>query len=74
VFRDEHLDSLVGTPLYVAPEIIEQKKYGKECDCWSLGVITYLLLCGHEPFVSSNVKEVYQKIINVIYNFNDKPW
>lgn len=59
VFREEHLDSQVGTPLYVAPEIIEHKKYGKECDCWSLGIIAYLLLSGREPFQSMNVKEVY---------------
>lgn len=43
------LASLVGTSYYVAPEVIA-RSYGKECDCWSLGVIMYVILSGHLPF------------------------
>lgn len=38
--------SFVGTPLYVAPEVVENTAYGLGVDMWSLGVILYIMLSG----------------------------
>lgn len=60
-FKFYELTSNVGTPYYVAPEVI-RGSYGKECDLWSLGVITYCLLAGEPPFFADNLSELYNLI------------
>jgi len=53
--------SVVGTPYYVAPEVLTQS-YDHRCDIWSVGVILYILLIGYPPFNGTNSKQVIQKI------------
>ena len=47
---DEGLDLVLGSPIYMAPEIIQKEKYNDKVDIWSIGVITYMLLTGRNPF------------------------
>lgn len=54
-----------GTLSYVAPEILLDEPYGKEVDLWSLGIITYLILCGTLPFDHKySEEEIAKKTVN----------
>eukprot|EP00455_Lapot_gusevi_P033797 TRINITY_DN3706_c0_g1_i1.p1 TRINITY_DN3706_c0_g1~~TRINITY_DN3706_c0_g1_i1.p1 ORF type:complete len:362 (+),score=105.31 TRINITY_DN3706_c0_g1_i1:64-1149(+) len=63
-----------GTPGYVAPEILKDEPYGPEVDCWSLGVILYVLLCGFPPFYNENQAQLYQDIKSGEFSFPDPYW
>lgn len=52
----------VGTPYYVSPEVLKGS-YNKQCDVWSIGVISYILLTGCPPFQGENLSEVYNEIL-----------
>lgn len=66
------LHSMKGTPLYIAPEIIDSKPYGHKIDIWSLGIIIYELFTGFTPFMADNFKNLAPKIIHdkVVYPAN----
>ncbi|CAG9335437.1 unnamed protein product [Blepharisma stoltei] len=67
----EVMHSLDGTPYYLAPEVIEGN-YSKEVDCWSLGVILYIMLSGVPPFNGRNNEEVLMNVFNGNYSFRPK--
>ncbi|KAF0930341.1 hypothetical protein E2562_032185 [Oryza meyeriana var. granulata] len=56
--------STVGTPDYIAPEVLLKKGYGMECDWWSLGAIMYEMLVGYPPFYSDEPMTTCRKIVN----------
>ncbi|CAL5207046.1 unnamed protein product [Lathyrus oleraceus] len=56
--------STVGTPDYIAPEVLLKKGYAMECDWWSLGAIMYEMLVGYPPFYSDDPMTTCRKIVN----------
>ncbi|OBS78452.1 hypothetical protein A6R68_19166 [Neotoma lepida] len=68
------LGTACGTPGYVAPELLEQKPYGKAVDVWALGVISYILLCGYPPFYDESDPELFSQILRASYEFDSPFW
>mmetsp|Transcript_41962 Transcript_41962/g.88092 ORF Transcript_41962/g.88092 Transcript_41962/m.88092 type:complete len:415 (+) Transcript_41962:304-1548(+) len=67
------MTTLVGTPYYIAPEVL-RKKYDKSCDLWSVGVVAYILLCGYPPFNGANNDETHRSVLRGQYNFPFEDW
>eukprot|EP00585_Thalassiosira_rotula_P004822 CAMPEP_0196143164 /NCGR_PEP_ID=MMETSP0910-20130528/12763_1 /TAXON_ID=49265 /ORGANISM="Thalassiosira rotula, Strain GSO102" /LENGTH=383 /DNA_ID=CAMNT_0041404575 /DNA_START=13 /DNA_END=1164 /DNA_ORIENTATION=+ len=70
---DPPMTSFVGTPYYVAPEVLQQK-YDSSCDVWSIGVITYIMLCGYPPFNAPDNRELYDSVRRARLNFPSSEW
>lgn len=70
---DERLNDIVGSAYYVAPEVLH-RSYGVEADIWSVGVITYILLCGSRPFWSRTESGIFRSVLRADPNFSDSPW
>ena len=74
IYDTEHkMDAKVGTPFYMAPEMIK-KQYTEKCDIWSCGVILYYLLSGTQPFFARNERDVFKKIQNGTYALTGIRW
>ena len=69
----EGMTETLGSPLYMAPEIIKKIRYDMKVDIWSLGVIIYTLIIGKPPFETTNVKSTYDKIRKNSYHFPEHP-
>ena len=63
-----------GTPAYVAPEVLEGKGYDLKVDCWSLGVIIYVMLCGFPPFYDEENEKMFELIKKCQYDFPSPFW
>lgn len=60
--EDRHR-TLCGTDIYMAPEMLARRSYGKPVDYWSLGVLIYEMLAGVPPFAHREIKELHRKIL-----------
>ena len=72
--KETGLDLVLGTPLYMAPELVKQQKYTEKVDIWALGVITYQLLCGTTPFDGKNIEHINQNILKKKLTFSERHW
>ncbi|KAJ0232204.1 Calcium-dependent protein kinase 9 [Hirschfeldia incana] len=68
VYRD-----IVGSAYYVAPEVL-RRRYGKEVDIWSAGIILYILLSGVPPFWAETEKGIFDAILEGHIDFESQPW
>ncbi len=67
------METRIGTPYYMAPEVLDGA-YTEACDMWSLGVITYCLLCGYPPFNAESDAQLFIKIKKCDYEFYMPEW
>ena len=63
--KDKSMNLVLGTPLYMSPELIRRQQYNEKVDVWSLGVIVYQLLCGMTPFDAPSLKRIQENICNL---------
>ena len=67
------MQTMCGTPSYLAPEVLSQGSYGVSCDVWSMGVILFILLSGRHPFDESS-NGVLERIKRADFSMDDRVW
>jgi calcium/calmodulin-dependent protein kinase I len=72
--KDEVLTTMAGSFGYAAPEVMLKKGHGKPVDMWSLGIITYTLLCGYPPFRSENLQDLIDECSACRVVFHERYW
>ena len=68
ITEEQVLSEVAGTPYYIAPEMLEGN-YNKLADCWSLGVMMYVMLAGTPPFNGNDNNEIMMAVYNGSYTF-----
>lgn len=71
---DELMSTPVGTPKFVAPEVLMCNPYGKEIDLFACGGVMYWLLCGYSPFDHPDIDTLIEKIKRTEFEFPDADW
>jgi serine/threonine protein kinase len=61
---DKTTATMIGSPLYMAPELIQGAKATMQSDIYSLGMVMYMLLAGRAPFEASNAASLAYQIVN----------
>jgi calcium-dependent protein kinase len=71
--KDAKMSTVIGTPYYVAPEVLEGS-YDEKCDVWGVGVIMFVLLSGTPPFNGKNDDEIMKNVRKGKYEFKHDKW
>lgn len=72
--KDEVLTTMAGSFGYAAPEVMLKQGHGKPVDMWSMGVITYTLLCGYSPFRAENLQDLIDECSSAQVIFHERYW
>ncbi|PGH01963.1 CAMK/CAMK1/CAMK1-CMK protein kinase [Polytolypa hystricis UAMH7299] len=70
----EVLTTMAGSFGYAAPEVMLKQGHGKAVDMWSMGVITYTLLCGYSPFRAENLSDLIDECRSGRIIFHERYW
>lgn len=69
--KKSRTNTILGTPDYIAPEILSEKGYNWSVDIWALGIFLYEMLIGETPYFSSNIDNLYNIITNERLDFKN---
>lgn len=67
------MHTILGTPYYIAPEVL-QGEYDEKCDIWSIGALSYIMLCGDPPFKGNSNNDIFRSILQTELKFIPKKW
>ncbi|XP_063937072.1 CDPK-related protein kinase isoform X2 [Daucus carota subsp. sativus] len=70
---DEMSNAIAGTPYYMAPEVLHGS-HNNEADVWSIGVISYILLCGSRPFWARTLSGIFEAVLKADLSFDEPSW
>lgn len=68
------MNTICGTPEYIAPEMVLWQAYTNAVDLWAVGVVAYIILRGDFPFYHANRRKLYRKILSGTYSMDDEGW
>lgn len=60
--EEQVMESIVGSPMYMAPQILSNENYSSKADIWSLGMIFYEILYGKTPWIGKTPMDLLDKI------------
>ena len=68
------LKSKCGTPVYMAPEMLQNHSYNESVDIWASGILLYAVLSGALPFYADNPDDFLKLVLNSDFSFPDEEW